>query len=59
MEADPFCKIPLSPPARAVQGEQAGQNRSDGFLKSAICKAHETWKGEAYFLYVEPLRGEV
>ena len=31
----------------------------DGFVKRAICKAHEPWKGEAYFLYVEPLRGEV
>ena len=27
--------------------------------KKAICKAHEQWKGEAYSLYVEPLRGEV
>jgi hypothetical protein len=35
------------------------QNRSDGFVKSFICKAHKPGKGEAYFLYVEPLRGEV
>ena len=31
----------------------------DGFVKRAICKAHKPWKGEAYVLYVEPLRGEV
>ena len=33
-------------------------NRSYGFVKSTICKAREPWKGEAYVLYVEPLRGE-
>ena len=59
MEADPFCTAPLGRPAGAEQGEQAGQNRTDGFVKRAVCKAHEPWKGEAYFLYVEPLPGEV
>jgi len=29
------------------------------FVKSSICTAHKPGKGEAYFLYVEPLRGEV
>ena len=33
--------------------------KKGGFVKSAICKAHEPWKAEAYFLYVEPLRNEV
>ena len=37
----------------------SSQNRPDGFVKRPICKAHEPWKGETYFLYVEPLRGEV
>ncbi|MGB9499765.1 MAG: hypothetical protein ACKVE4_08435, partial [Dissulfuribacterales bacterium] len=33
-------------------------NKTDGFVKSFVCKVRKPGKGEAYFSYVEPFHGE-